>query len=223
MYRERDVWPRKTKIMHQPKEPHWQAVKRILRYLQNTISFGLRITQNSDHSLNGFSDADWGGDRDDRRSVGAYCIFHGQNLISWSCKQQQTVARSSTESEYKSLSNTAAEIQWLKSVLRDLNLPLPVCPTLWCDNIGATYLSSNPVFHARTKHIEIDFHYVRDQVLQKKIQVAFVSTKDQLADALTKPLASARFASLRDNLHVQELPIRLRGCIGATETDETES
>lgn len=92
-------------------------------------------------------------------------------------------------------------------------------PKLWCDNIGATYLSSNPIFHVRTKHIEIHFHYVRDQVLAKKLQDSFLSTTNQLADLLTKPLSSVRFHLLRANLHVQDLPIRLRGRIG----DKTES
>jgi hypothetical protein len=116
----------------------------------------------SDHSLHAYSDADWVAKKDDRRNIGVYCIFHGFNLISWSCKQQQTVTRSSTESEYKSLSNTAVELHWIQSILHDLQFPLPTSPRLWCDNIGATYLSFNPIFHARTKHIEIDFHYVRD-------------------------------------------------------------
>ena len=91
---------------------------------------------------------------------------------------------------------------------------MPTSPRLWCDNIGATYFSSNPIFHVRTKHIEMDFHYVRDQVLANKLQVSFLSTKHQLVDLLTKSLSSARFQLLRDNLHVQDLPIRLRGRVG---------
>jgi hypothetical protein len=111
---------RVSKFMHLPKDPHWQAVKRILRYLKHTVSYGLHFKSLSDHSLHAYSDADWAADKDDRRSIRAYCIFHGSNLISWSCKQQQTVARSSTESEYKSLSNTAAELHWIQSILHDL-------------------------------------------------------------------------------------------------------
>jgi hypothetical protein len=96
-------------------------------------------------------------------------------------------------------------------VLNDLGVPSVHSPILWCDNIGATYLTSNPIFHARTKHIEIDFHYVRDQVMRGQLIVRFISSKDQYADALTKPLPSVRFHTLRDNLRVRSLPFRLQG------------
>lgn len=137
------------KYKHQPKEPHWQAVKRILEYLKHTISYGLCFSSQIDHSLRSFSNADWASEKDDRRSVGAYCVFHSHNLISWSCKQQQMVICSSTESEFKSLSNIAVEIRWFQFVLRDLHFTLLHCPKLWCDNIGATYISSNPIFMLR--------------------------------------------------------------------------
>ena len=202
---------RVSKFMHQPKLSHWLCVKRILRYLKQTISYGLLLSCSNSFTFQAFSDADWAGDIDDRRSVGAYCIFLGSTLISWRSKQQATVARSSTEAEYKALADTAAELQWLQYLAAELGLPLSTSPTLWCDNIGATYLSSNPVFHARTKHIEIDFHFVRDLVSQQKLIVRFLSTCDQLADLLTKPLSTARFNFLCSNLQVCDLPSRLRG------------
>jgi histone deacetylase 1/2 len=158
-----------SKFMHNPMEMHWAVVKRILRYLKHTISHSLLIQPTTNVTLQTFSDADWASDPDDRRSVGAYCVYLGNNLVSWSCKQQQTVTRSSTESEYKALANVAAELQWIKLVLNDLGVPFVHSPILWCDNIGATYLTSNPIFHARTKHIEIDFHYVRDQVMRGQL------------------------------------------------------
>lgn len=109
-----------SKFMHNPMEMHWTTVKRILRYLKYTISHSLLIQPFTTFQLQTFSYANWASNRDDRRSIGTYCVYLGKNLISWSCKQQKTVARSSTEAEYKALSNATAEIQWIKSVLNDL-------------------------------------------------------------------------------------------------------
>lgn len=101
------------------------------------------------------------------------------------------------------MANCASEVVWIQSLLREIGVFLPNAPILWCDNIGATYLTSNPVFHARTKHIEIDFHFVRDKVARKDLDVRFLSTKDQIADAFTKALTADRFKFLRDKLRVQ--------------------
>jgi hypothetical protein len=106
------------------------------------------------------------------------------------------VSWSSIEAEYHAFANAAAELTWLQSLPQELRVYLPNPPTLWCDNISATYLTTNPVSHARTKHIEIDLHFVRDKVASGSLHVKFISSKDQVADALTKPLASSRFASL---------------------------
>jgi hypothetical protein len=143
-------------FLHNPTDVHWTTVKRILRYLGGTLGVGIKICNSSSLLVSAFSDADWGGCPDDRRSTGGFAVFLGSNLVSWSAKKQATVSRSSTESEYKSLANATAEIIWVQSILRELGVPQEKAPCLWCDNLGATYLSANPVFHARTKHIEID-------------------------------------------------------------------
>ena len=109
------------------------------------------------------------------------------------------------------MANTAAELKWLLSLFQELGLSISAPPVLWCDNIGATYLSSNPVFHARTKHVEIDFHFVRDMVANKSLNVRVVSSHDQLVDLLTKPISSSRFAPLRTKLNVLSIPLGLRG------------
>jgi histone deacetylase 1/2 len=110
------------------------------------------------------------------------------------------VSRSSTEAEYKAVANATAELIWVQSLLRELRVSQSQSPVLWCDNIGATYLSANPVFHARTKHIEVDYHFVRERVARRQLQIKFISSKDQLADIFTKPLPLPQFEACRRNL-----------------------
>src|SRR6185437_2028297 len=160
--------------LHSPTSVHFTAVKRILRYISGTVDFGLRIVPSRSNLVGAFSDADWAGCSDDRKSTGGFAIFVGSNLVSWSARKQATVSRSSTEAEYKALANATAEVIWVQSLLKELKVPTPPAARLWCDNLGATYLTANPVFHARTKHIEIDFHFVRERVAQGLLQVRFV-------------------------------------------------
>ncbi|XP_031102077.1 uncharacterized protein LOC116005983, partial [Ipomoea triloba] len=172
--------------MHAPTTAHWEQLKRVLRYVKCTMSLGLRLRKSSSGELHAFSDSDWAGCPTDRKSTSGHAVFLGTNLVSWVCKKQRTVARSSTEAEYKALADVCAEVLWILSLLREIGIsPLPV-PKLWCDNLGATYMCANPIFHARTKHVEIDYHFVRDRVAAGDIQVHFISTKDQLADIFTK-------------------------------------
>jgi hypothetical protein len=205
-------------FMHAPTDNHWSTVKRILRYLKGTISHGLLIQQNSSqvlhayadstfNNLSAFSDADWAGDPDDRRSTGGYAIYLGSNLVSWATRKQKTVSRSSTESEYKALVDAITELTWLQTLLGELHVPVRSTPTLWCDNLGAAYLSANPVFHARTKHIEVDFHLVRERMARGQLAVDFITTDDQIADIFTKPLPTQRFLALRSKLRVASPPL----------------
>jgi histone deacetylase 1/2 len=152
--------------------------------------------------VSAFSDADWARCVDDRRSTGGFAVFFGANLISWSARKQPTVSRSSTEVEYKALANATAELMWVHKLLQELGVPHSPVARLWCDNLGAKYLSANLVFHARTKHIEIDFHFVRERVAQKLLDVRFISTNDQLADGFTKPISTAKIKLFRCNLNL---------------------
>uniref|UniRef100_A0A2N9I200 CCHC-type domain-containing protein n=1 Tax=Fagus sylvatica TaxID=28930 RepID=A0A2N9I200_FAGSY len=177
-------------FMNAPTSIHLTAAKRILRYLQGTLDHGLHYTPGPT-TLSAFTDADWAGDPNDRRSTSGLLVFLGHNPITWSAKKQLTVSRSSTEAEYRALASASAEVCWLRVLLRDLGIFISAPPILWCDNVSALAIASNPVFHARTKHIEVDFHFIRERVLRKDLQVQFVSTADQLADIFTKGLLLA--------------------------------
>ncbi|KAM1792474.1 hypothetical protein ACFX12_036326 [Malus domestica] len=183
--------------MHLPTTTHWVAVKRILRYLKATHDRGL-VYKPSFLSLTAFADADYAGDPDDRRSTGGHCIFLGDNLVSWSSKKQRGVSRSSTEAEYRQMAYTAATLSWFRHIFCDLRLPLTP-PKLWCDNISALAVASNPVYQARMRHVEVDYHYVREKVTRNELVVGYVSSTDQLADLLTKGLSTARFSSQFSN------------------------
>ena len=189
-------------FLSQPTDAHWEAVKRILRYVKGTLHTGLKFRKAVSTSISIFTDADWAGCPDDRRSTGGFAIFVGPNLISWSSKKQPTVSRSSTEAEYKALANGAAEAIWVESLLKELGVSQQRVPVLWCDNLGATYLTANPVFHARTKHIEIDFHFVRERVASGALEVRFISSNDQLADVFTKPATRQMLDRFSTNLNL---------------------
>lgn len=193
---------RVCQFLSAPTSLHWAAVKRILRYLHSTLDLGLCITKSGSSLLSAFSDADWAGNPDDRRSTGGYAIFFGGNLVSWSSRKQPTVSRSSTEAEYKAVANTTAEVIWIQVLLRELGISELRPPSLWCDNIGATYLSANPIFHRRTKHVEVDYHFVRERVASRQLDVRFISSKDQVADIMTKPLPITPYCNLRRNLNL---------------------
>ncbi|KAM3214769.1 hypothetical protein ACQJBY_066994 [Aegilops geniculata] len=188
--------------LHAPSTTHWTAVKRILRYLKFSEGLGLQITKSSSMLVTAYSDADWAGCIDDRRSTGGFAVFLGSNLVSWSARKQATVSRSSTEAEYKALANATAEVMWIQTLLYELGIKVPKAARLWCDNIGATYLSANPVLHARTKHIEVDFHFVRERVARKLLDIQFIPTGDQLADGFTKPLTMRRLEEFKYNLNL---------------------
>ncbi|KAK0585590.1 hypothetical protein LWI29_030968 [Acer saccharum] len=153
------------------------------------------------------------GNEDDRTSTSAYVLFLGSNAISWCSRKKRSVARSSTEAEYMVVALAASKVLWLSSLLHELLIPPTYSPTIYCDNISATYLCSNPVFHSRMKHITIDFHFVQEKVQRGQIRMSHVASADQLADSLTKPLSKTRFAFLRSKIGGSEMPTILRGRI----------
>jgi hypothetical protein len=179
--------------------------------VRGTADLGLQIIRSDSMLVSGFSDVDWAGCADDRRSTDGFVVFLGSNLVSWSARKQPTVSRSSTEAEYKVIANVAAEIMWIQTLLDELGIPHPSTASVWCDNLGATYLSANPVFHARTKHIEVDYHFIREQLTRKQLNIRFISTKDQLTDGFTKAMSAKQLLHFQHNLNLSRL--RLTGDI----------
>ena len=182
----------------------------ILRYLKKTPTHGLFYGPGV-LSFQGFSDAYYGGDLDDRNSTRGYCIYLGGCPISWSAKKYQTISHSIIEAEYRQLAYTATEISWLRFLFRNLHISL-ITPIIWCDNISSISFASNPIFHSKMKHLEIDYHYIRDKVVRRDLHVRYIHTADQVANIFTKGLSSARFALLFVTLMIREHPISLRGC-----------
>ncbi|KAL2506906.1 cysteine-rich RLK (RECEPTOR-like protein kinase) 8 [Abeliophyllum distichum] len=203
--------------LQNPTDAHWNLLKRLFRYIKGTLDMGLIIHETQDMNIVAYGDADWASCPDDRKSTVGYCVYLGDNLISWSSKKQQVVARSSTEAEYRALAHTTAEITWVQSLLDELKITQTEIPRIWCDNLGASALASNPVYHARTKHIELDIHFVIDKVLAKQLVIDYVPTADQTADILTKPLMNSRHQYLRSKLGVIEVNSSLNGGVRKAE------
>ena len=177
-----------SQFMAAPRSPHYVVVIRILRYLKDTIFDGLHFSSHSLLTFQAYSDADWVGDPTDRRSTTGYCFLMGDSFISWRRKKQTVVACSSTEAKYRALTVTTAELIWLRWLLHDLGVDCSTASKLHCDNRSAIQIAHNYVFHERTKHIEIDCHFIRHHLLQGTLTLQSVSSQDHLADIFTKPL-----------------------------------
>ncbi|XP_071719047.1 uncharacterized mitochondrial protein AtMg00810-like [Rutidosis leptorrhynchoides] len=198
-------------FMDDPREPHMAALRWIIRYVQGTLDLGLQLFSSSTSSLVAYSDADWAGCPSTRRSTSGYCVFLGNNLLSWSSKRQHTPSRSSTEVEYRVVANAVAETRWIRNLLRELHCPLSTVTLVYCDNVSAVYMSENPVQHQRTKHIEIDIHFVKDLVLKGHVRVLHVPSRYQFADIFTKGLPTALFDEFRSSLSIHSAPAPTAG------------
>ncbi|WMV50790.1 hypothetical protein MTR67_044175 [Solanum verrucosum] len=200
-----------SQFMHCPQGNQWKAIKRLLRYFNQTSSFGLQITRETNNRIMVYSDSDWAGDPTDRTSTIEYVIYIGSTPVSLSFKKQRFVSRSYTEAEYRVVVVALAETNWITNILRELHFYLSCIHHILCDNIRTTYICENPVFHSKMKHIAIDFHFVRDQVVNKEVEVKHLHVVDQVADVQTKPLASASFSRMFDNLGIVDVNTNLRG------------
>ncbi|KAK8918602.1 hypothetical protein KSP39_PZI021714 [Platanthera zijinensis] len=187
--------------MHAPRTSHLQAVERILRYLKTAPGQGLVYKiSSSTPTLVVYSDADYAGSLDDRRSTSGFCIYFGGHLVTWRSKKQEVVARFSAEAEYRSMTSVVSELTWLECLLADLGVKLPSPAILLCDSQAAIHIAKNPVFHERTKHIEVDYHFIREKVQMKKIELKHVPGTEQVVDILTKALPNTDLLILTDKI-----------------------
>lgn len=191
-----------SQYMDKPLKSHLQDAPRILRYLKQTPGQGLFFPANSDMKLVAYSDNDWASCVNTRRSISGFCIQLGGALISWKSKKQTVVARSSTEAEYRAMASCSCEIIWLVALLKDFGVTQPGAVVMHYDNQSAISLSKNPVYHERTKHVEIDCHFIREKVLDGVIELRYVHTSLQLADLFTKALSKSVFYSLLSKMSI---------------------
>ena len=191
-----------SRFMHCPGVKHWQAVKRIFRYLSGTQSLGLFYPKGGSlpPDLHAFSDSDWAGCYDTRVSTSGFCFMLGSSCISWLSKKQPTVATSSCEAEYRAAFTATVECVWLRRLLADLGVGQSSATTIFTDSQSAIAVVRNPVFHARTKHIEVHYHYVRERFSAGEISLAYVPTQENIADLFTKALPREKFEAFRKAL-----------------------
>ncbi|KAD3641550.1 hypothetical protein E3N88_30774 [Mikania micrantha] len=189
-----------SRFMQNPKRSHLHAVRRVLRYVKATMGYGIWFKREPSVHLVGFCDADYGGDPSSRKSTTGYVFKIGNSAVSWCSKLQPTVSLSTTEAEYRASALAAQESMWLSQLLRDLGQDMNGRLEIWCDNKSAIQFAGNPTFHARTKHVEIHYHYVREKFLNGEIDLKYVDTKDQLADMFTKGLSRVKMLEFMQKL-----------------------
>jgi len=182
-----------------PKEAHLNAVKRIIKYVKGTVNHGLWYSRDSGTELLGFSDADWAGNLEDRKSTSGGCFFLGKNLVSWFSKKQNSISLSTAEAEYIAAGSCCTQLLWMKQMLNDYGLKFSSAD-LHCDNTSAINIAKNPVQHSRTKHIDIRHHFIRDLVESGDIRMHYIPTDKQLGDIFTKALDLTRFNILKSEL-----------------------
>jgi hypothetical protein len=190
-----------ARFQSSPRTSHQQAVKRIFRYLRHTPDFGLWYSASSSLALHGFSDADFAGCRLDRKSTSGTCQFLGLSLVFRSCRKQSSVAQSTTEAEYVAAASCWSQLLWITYTMSHFGEEYTHVP-LQCDSTRAISVAKKPVLHSKTKHIEVRYHFLRDNVEKGKIAFIHVPTHDQLADIFTKSLDQATFTHLRGQLGV---------------------
>jgi hypothetical protein len=193
-----------SQFMHCLCEEHMEAVTRILKYLKSSPGKGLIFSKNGNLEVKGYTDADWVGNCLDRKSTSGYFTFVGGNLVTWRSKKQNVVALSSAELEFRGMAKGLCKLLWLKTLLIEIGFNLKSEMSLFCDNKAAINISQNLVQHDRTKHVEVDRHFIKHNLEMKTIQFPFVKSEDQLADILTKAVSSKDFHSSLVKLRIRD-------------------
>ncbi|XP_049931235.1 retrovirus-related Pol polyprotein from transposon RE1 isoform X2 [Nymphaea colorata] len=196
---------RVSQFMDKPKKVHWDAAMMILRYLKNSPGMGLFFQNGTSLTISVYVDADYAGCHLDRKSTTGFCVFIGSNLVTWKSKKQTVVATSSAESEYRAMAQATAEVMWVRSLMLDLTVEVPLPMQLLGDNKAALFIANNPAFHERTKHVEVDCHYTRDMIQTGFVSTSHISTTGQTADIFTKALARGPFQSCCSKLSLFDI------------------
>ena len=191
-----------SRFMENPNKLHLVATKRILRYLQGTKNHGILYKQQDENRLIGYSDSDWAGSYDDTKSTSGYVFCLGTNIISWCSREQSSIALSSAKAEYIAANKAVYQSVWLRRILCDLQQNILDPTTILCDNMLAIAMTKNPIFHARSKHVELRHHFIREMVSKKEIQPEFINTYDQPADVLTKAVPTEKFQQFKKFLKI---------------------
>ena len=196
-----------SQFMQSPSQTHWTAVKRVLRYIKGTLDYGLKFSYSDNFVLYGYSDSDWAGCVMSRKSTSGHVFRIGECTVSWRSKKQPVVALSSTEAEYVALCEAAQETTWLRHLLYDIGLQQTEPTTVYEDNQGSIALARNPKDHPRTKHVDVKYHFIRDTIERKRMNVVYCPTAEMVADTFTKGLARTSFERHRSAMGV--LPCRV--------------
>eukprot|EP00253_Pinus_taeda_P019905 PITA_19905 len=190
------------RFQENPKDTHLQAVKKIFKYLQGTQNYGLWYPRDTNLTLHAYTDANWAGSVDDRKSTSGGAFFMGSRLVSWFSKKQCSIALSTVEEKYVVAASCCAQLLWIMKTLQDFHITCTPPISMLCDNTSAISISKNPVMHSKTKHIPIKYHFLWEHVLKQKVKLEYVPSKEQVVDILTKPLPRETFEYLRQKLGV---------------------
>lgn len=202
-----------SQFMHCPRSSHLNAARQIFRYVKGLLDYGFMYKRHEKFMLDGFTDADWAGDTNDRHSISGYCFSTGLAMVSWCSKKQPVVTLSSTEAEYVAATMAAQECMWLKRLIGEMLCKVDYAVQIRCDNESAIKLASNPIFDGRTKHIEVCHHYIREKVLEQEVVSKGISTNEQVADIFTKSLIKPKFEYFRATLGIVDHKHALRGSV----------